>query len=196
MGNRAHLQIIDRQGNTCGAAIYLHWNGGLESVAALVHTAKKHNLLVHSPEYATANLAALARLLFGFSDGYSVGVQTENTLHQELGALGAQLVPSWCEENGFYIFDLDGNLAGHFQDLGTWDNADLQALESQNLRDEYAAALQADRYAAVRLHLDKMIDTLNQADPPISTRALVEFDPRDLVHPRPELFAPQPLAVA
>ena len=56
MGNRAHIQIPGAD-----ASIYLHYTGSIESVLAVIDTARERELLGHNPEYSLATLAAAFR---------------------------------------------------------------------------------------------------------------------------------------
>jgi hypothetical protein len=77
MGNRA---IIALNSQPTGAAIYLHWNGGPESVLAFLEAAKQ--LGVRSPEsdpdYFRARLAQIIGNFFGGTT--SIGIGSANRL--------------------------------------------------------------------------------------------------------------------
>ncbi|MDI3492001.1 MAG: hypothetical protein PWP11_3278 [Thauera sp.] len=80
MGNRATITIapFDKK-NAC---IYVHWNGGRESVEAFCKAA--HDLGYRSPEsdpaYALARLTGLIATCFGIDDDTSIGVGTVDEL--------------------------------------------------------------------------------------------------------------------
>ena len=72
MGNRAAIAIRKTKGSP---AIYLHWNGGPESVLAFLHAAKA--LKVRSPEsdpdYCLGRLAQIIGNFFGGTTSMGIG---------------------------------------------------------------------------------------------------------------------------
>jgi len=65
MGNRAVIQFED------GTGIYLHWNGGVESVLAFLDTAKHFKL--RQDDYGQARLIQIIGNFFGGSLSLGVG---------------------------------------------------------------------------------------------------------------------------
>ena len=76
MGNRA--VITASKTKTTGVGIYLHWNGGLESVQAFLDVAKARGFRDPSNDesYAMARLAGLIHEFFGVTDSCSLGIGT------------------------------------------------------------------------------------------------------------------------
>ena len=80
MGNRAVITLAKKPtANSVG--IYLHWNGGAESILAFAEAAKHFGVRLHDETYATARLAQIIGNFFGGI--YSVGVGTLRQLDCE-----------------------------------------------------------------------------------------------------------------
>lgn len=80
MGNRA--VITASRSHTDGVGIYLHWNGGIESIEEFLATAKARGL--RDPEedesYAMARLCGLIHEFFGVESSTSLGINTLDRL--------------------------------------------------------------------------------------------------------------------
>ena len=74
MGNRA--VITASTAKTTGVGIYVHWNGGLESVLAFLHVAKERGYRdpTNDPTYAMARLCGLICEFFDLKSSISVGI--------------------------------------------------------------------------------------------------------------------------
>ena len=74
MGNRA--VITTSTSRTTGVGIYVHWNGGLESVLAFLHVAKERGYRdpTNDPTYAMARLYGLICEFFDLKSSISVGI--------------------------------------------------------------------------------------------------------------------------
>ena len=74
MGNRA--VITASKDKTAGIGIYMHWNGGLDSVVAILDSAKERGY--RNPEsdetYAMARLCGLLHEFFGVGCSTSLGI--------------------------------------------------------------------------------------------------------------------------
>ena len=106
MGNRAVIAFSDNKNAT---GIYVHWNGGIESVLAFTHAAK--DMGARSPDgddsYAMAGLVRAVTLFMHYRPGelLSVGVGPLNTLDTD------------NYDNGLFIIDNNWNIkARHFTD--------------------------------------------------------------------------------
>ena len=89
MGNRAVIQI---QGQDTG--IYLHWNGGYDTVKPLLDVAREYG--VHGDDYGTARLAQIMGNYFG--GVLNVGVAPIEKLDRDN-----------CD-NGVYVVDSQLNI--------------------------------------------------------------------------------------
>lgn len=80
MGNRA--VITTSTSKTEGLGIYLHWNGGLESVLAFLDVARERGY--HDPaadeSYAMARLTGVLHEFFGPADTLNLGIGTLDRL--------------------------------------------------------------------------------------------------------------------
>lgn len=74
MGNRA--VITASTSKTTGAGIYVHWNGGIESVLAFLHVAKERDYRdpTYDPTYAMARLCGLICEFFDLKSSTCVGI--------------------------------------------------------------------------------------------------------------------------
>ena len=74
MGNRAVITASTTK--TTGVGIYVHWNGGLESVLAFLHVAKERGYRdpTNDPTYAMARLCGLICEFFDLKSSISVGI--------------------------------------------------------------------------------------------------------------------------
>ena len=73
MGNRAVITLAKKPiQNSVG--IYLHWNGGAESVLAFAEAAKHFGVRLHDETYATARLAQIIGNFFGGTLSVGVGI--------------------------------------------------------------------------------------------------------------------------
>lgn len=96
MGNRA---VITQSTADDAPCIYLHWNGGHESVTAFLTAAKYAELDGYSPDFMDQFAAFLAKHFFDCEIGY--------TIYRE----------KYCEadtdnwDNGTYLIDSDLNIA-------------------------------------------------------------------------------------
>ena len=73
MGNRA--VITTSRNRKSGVGIYIHWNGGLESVLAFLDAARDRGYSdpEHGPEYAMARLCGLMCEFFEGEGGIGIG---------------------------------------------------------------------------------------------------------------------------
>ncbi len=80
MGNRA---VITASGShTEGVGIYLHWNGGIESVVAFLDVAKARGFRdpTYDESYGLARLCGLIHEFFGVDQDTSLGIGTLSQL--------------------------------------------------------------------------------------------------------------------
>ena len=89
MGNRA---VIQMQGVDAG--IYLHWNGGIDTVEPLLSVAKEYGL--RGDDYGIARLAQMMGNFFGGI--LSLGVENVDKLDTNNG------------DNGTYVIDKEFNI--------------------------------------------------------------------------------------
>lgn len=117
MGNRCVITTAPyRAGNT---GIYLHWNGGEESVTGILEACRE--LGYRSPEkdcYGWAAIAYAVGLLFRY-DGLSVGVDTVKRLDTDNGDNGTWLIRDW---------EIVGNKHGARAPLDAADRAKADAI--------------------------------------------------------------------
>jgi hypothetical protein len=87
MGNRAVIQFGESKD---ALGIYLHWNGGEESVRAFLNAAKHYAVRDKDDSYKIARLAQIIGNFFGGTT--SVGVDLASNLDQDNGDNGTYIV--------------------------------------------------------------------------------------------------------
>ena len=93
MGNRAVITTRDNYKNN-GVGVYLHWNGGRDSVEAFLATCKAKGY--RPPERDCYGWAYLCREIANFfDDGLSVGIDTLNRLDCDNGDNGTYIIENW-----------------------------------------------------------------------------------------------------
>ena len=143
MGNRAVI-TLDKTPTSNSVGIYLHWNGGAESILAFAEAAKK--LKVRTPNgdapYALARLVQIIGNFFGGT--LSVGVGTLDNLDCDNG------------DNGLFIVDWAGEIV-------TLKNSPRGALDLTHFSDCDIAKLKKHDYWKPddngKNILDKVLDT-------------------------------------
>jgi hypothetical protein len=99
MGNRCVITTEPYAESNVG--IYLHWNGGIESVEAFVAAAKELGYRAPGNDFGMARLCGLACLFFGLAGDTSVGVGTLDELDLD-------------GDNGVWLLDPnDWKITGH-----------------------------------------------------------------------------------
>ena len=96
MGNRAVIAFVDNNQPKPEVAVYMHWNGGPESVYAILDVMKEKRGFCHSAAYSTARFAHLACALVGH-DGHSVGIEAVR---------GLTVMAGMGEDNGLYLVNV------------------------------------------------------------------------------------------
>ena len=96
MGNRA--VITTKQGwedKEHNLGIYLHWNGGRDSVEAFLKYCKlKEYRTPETDDYGWASLATVITNFFG-ADGLSIGINTVNRLDYDNFDNGTYIIENW-----------------------------------------------------------------------------------------------------
>lgn len=94
MGNRAVITTNENFVND-GIGIYLHWNGGRDSVEAFLGYCKAqgYRSLTDDPSYGFARLAQVIGNFFG--GGASVGINKVSCLDCDNGDNGVYIVDGW-----------------------------------------------------------------------------------------------------
>lgn len=105
MGNRAFIGFENNPIN-----IYVHWNGGIESVKAFCDAAKERGFAdpTCDANYAIARLVGLIHEFFGVTDSSSLGVCTFSSAEEEKDAIT-------YADNGKYIIGKNWQIIHHYQ---------------------------------------------------------------------------------
>lgn len=93
MGNRAVITTNEKRKNKLG--IYVHWNGGRDSVSAFLKYCKMRGF--RTPEYDNYGWARLAQVIANFmgGEGLSVGVDVVERLDCDNWDNGVYLIENW-----------------------------------------------------------------------------------------------------
>jgi|TARA_R110000744_G_scaffold4486_4_gene16214 hypothetical protein len=122
MGNRA---VIQMQGQDVG--IYLHNNGGRDTIQPLLEVAQEYG--IRGDDYGIARLAQMMGNFFGGT--LSVGVSTLDKLDRDNG------------DNGTYVVDSQFNIVDRLFKRSTeqshWDNAEMKT-EIKKANDQFFLA--------------------------------------------------------
>ena len=138
MGNRA---VITASNSTeQGLGIYLHWNGGIESVLAFLDTAKQlgYRSPVGDESYGMARLCGLICLFGGLRNGTGVGINDLSKLD--------------CDNFDNGVFVVGDN----------WELVDRWGKGSQPLNAEAIHAARASK--EYELMVDSLVSLLDKAD--------------------------------
>ena len=138
MGNRA---VITASNSTeHGLGIYLHWNGGIESVLAFLDTAKQlgYRSPVGDESYGMARLCGLICLFGGLRNSTGVGINDLSKLD--------------CDNFDNGVFVVGDN----------WELVDRWGKGSQPLNAEAIHAARASKH--YELMVDSLVSLLDKAD--------------------------------
>ena len=95
MGNRAVITTEESFESQKGIGIYLHWNGGRDSVRGFLEYCKLRSFRrPESDDYGWARLAQVIGNFMG-ADGCSVGIDDIRCLDQDNGDNGVYLIKDW-----------------------------------------------------------------------------------------------------
>lgn len=107
MGNRAVLAFADSEGEIASFGVYLHWNGGIESVAAFLDYAEEVHHRAGDCSYSASRLTQVIGNYFGGSLSLGlVEVDKKNPGASDPG------------DNGVFIVDCSGKLKGRERLIG------------------------------------------------------------------------------
>lgn len=102
MGNRAVITTKENFENN-GVGVYVHWNGGRESVEAFLEYCKLKEY--RAPEFDNYGWARLCQIIGNFFGGTtSVGIDTCNHLDCDNGDNGVYFIKNWEIEGRTYDY--------------------------------------------------------------------------------------------
>ena len=109
MGNKAVITTKENFEND-GIGIYVHWNGGRDSVEAFLAYCKEKGYrgLTEDPAYGFARLAQVIGNFFGGC--YSVGINVVSNLDCDNGDNGVYLVDGWNIIDRVYFHGKEQNV--------------------------------------------------------------------------------------
>lgn len=116
MGNRAVITTRENFENN-GIGVYVHWNGGRDSVEAFLQYCKLRGF--RCPEHDNYGWAGLCQIITNFlsgSEGLGVGIDTVNNLDCSNHDNGVYFIEGW-EIVGREYFDGDEQYAHFIDDM-------------------------------------------------------------------------------
>ena len=154
MGNRAHVIFVDNSG-AISPAVYLHWNGGPESVYAFLRVLGERGGRSVVVSYMAARFAGIVAEFFGPEDCQSLGVVNGPK----------SITANWMSgftmtDNGAYVVTSDGisswSVDRWFGGLDSYTPAKKsgKAFSAK----EYREAADNKKYAAIVNRLSKKAD--------------------------------------
>ncbi len=95
MGNRAVITTRENFENNSGLGVYLHWNGGRDSVRGFLEYCRLRSF--RTPENDDYGWARLCQVIGNFlgADGVSVGIDEVGRLDKDNGDNGTYLIEGW-----------------------------------------------------------------------------------------------------
>ena len=151
MGNRAYIGFENNP-----IHIYVHWNGGLESVKAFCDVAKERGFRdpTGDPMYAMARLTGLIHEFFGVTDSTSLGICAFTSQEDEQESVA-------FADNGKYVIGKDWQIIRHYQ----YDYDDKEKIVELNTSIDSLSENNKERYEAIKSFLiehGKRIDQLDK----------------------------------
>jgi len=133
MGNRAVITTRDKQ-----LGVYLHWNGGRNSVEAFLLYCKLKGF--RSPETDCYGWARLCQVIGNFfGDGLSVGIDRYDRLDTDNGDNGVYIIENW-QIVGKELELLDALEIEQVKDMLASINLSMPLSEQLDINDLYKAA--------------------------------------------------------
>lgn len=130
MGNRAVIIPSIPTEGTPVAGIYVHWNGGAESVLAFFEVCKRRNF--RSPEfdpmYSMARLCGVIHEFFGIKQSTSLGICAITKKNWD----DAEGEEKYTYDNGIYVIGKDWTIA---ERRGGFDENPVKTVEELNESD-------------------------------------------------------------
>ena len=154
MGNRAHVIFVDNSG-AISPAVYLHWNGGPESVYAFLRILGERGGFGVDVSYMAARFAGIVAEFFGPEDCQSLGVVNGPK----------SITANWMSgftmtDNGAYVVTSDGISQWSVDRwLGGRDTyTPAKKCNREFVDKEYRSAVDDKKYAAIVRRLTKKAD--------------------------------------
>ena len=95
MGNRAVITTEENYGESSGLGVYLHWNGGRDSVQGFLEYCRLRSFRApENDDYGWARLCQIAANFLG-ADGTSIGIDDITRLDMDNGDNGVYLIRDW-----------------------------------------------------------------------------------------------------
>lgn len=155
MGNRAN--VIFQAGERISPNVYVHWNGGPESVYAFIAELDRQGVRADADYECARFVAILARF---FEDGYSLGLTSTPPIRGHVTAEDLEKVYTDAGDNGFYVIDRTQTPTKARRFLSTFDpksgRLSLEEMPPIAAQTERARALEDPKYAALSEHLAEM----------------------------------------
>lgn len=130
MGNRALITLKPLTKENKVIAVYVHWNGGIESVKAICEVCKARGFRTPTddPEYALARFIGVWHEFFGVTDSTSLGVML----------MDWDAAKGFWSDNGIYTIGENWEITEHYfiNDDDSKESFELEVSEDQIKRYE------------------------------------------------------------
>lgn len=145
MGNRAHVIFTNADETSISPAIYLHWNGGPESVYAFLAELDRRGIRADQ-EYDAARFAAIVGQFFD-QDYYS---DTSLGIKNGPDKISAEsLVPYDHGDNGIYVVNRDGGPPIVRRFFGNFQTGKVKEISREEVNAEATEARESEQYAGI-----------------------------------------------
>lgn len=139
MGNRAHVIFVE--GNTISPAVYLHWNGGAESVYGFLDELDRRNVRADG-EY---DCARFIQLIGEFFDQETIGSHSLGVVNGPTEITLEALTPYDHGDNGIYVVSRGNGKRIVRRFLAGWDDENGELLP---LREQTPEEVESERKVA------------------------------------------------
>lgn len=156
MGNRAN--VVFTANGRISPAIYLHWNGGPESVYAFVAELDRRGCRADA-EYEAARFVQVAGDFFD-SGTYGAGTLSLGVVNgpKEITPEAIGKVPTDSSDNGFYVLDRTGGAT----QVRRFTDDDMQEMSPEEVAREYNTATTDPAYNTIRETLAELHPKVNK----------------------------------
>ena len=148
MGNRAIVIFHDPQNGDISPAVYLHWNGGPESVYAFLAEMQRRDVR-RDASYAPARFTQVVGDYFDdeYFTGLSLGIRNGPK------SITPRALAPYVEDNGVYVVEY-GHTPDHkpLQTMRRFFSGGAEA-SAEKVAEEYAKAIGTEKYADIQATL-------------------------------------------
>lgn len=154
MGNRANVMFLGDDGHA-EANVYLHWNGGPESIYAFLAECVRRKARTHDPVYLAGTFVPVVRQMFDEKEytTLSLGIQRAPSVlvFKEGKLFNTAIIPDYCPgDNGIYfVYYMEGSPIPHLNGLMV-ERYRGEFLPRAEVLREYFEATTSHQYSEIR----------------------------------------------